>query len=352
LSLNAKIVTAAKTLWASTTTARTMLTQQYYIPLSAKITTPAKTLWASTTTARTAIVQQYYIPLSAKITTAAKTLWASMTTARTALSQQYFAELKAKIVSSAKDLWASFTTARTQLKSAYAVDLTGKINIDFNAAAKDLWDKFVSAWDKAKKDLTVTVVAKTSGFDIDRTGGGSTRGGGAGRAFIVKARGGIIPDGMRGMIRNIPQYARGTLAAHGTMFVAGENGPEIMGHINGKTEILNRSQIAAAMYAATTRALHNVQYRAPAMASGSVLPYAVAAQYARETERLQNTIEASNEDMTQAVIGAISSAALAIVGAVQKYGGGDGGFGGLNAQNVIDEINRRTNMYNRSPLKG
>lgn len=215
--------------------------------------------------------------------------------------------------------------------------------------AKNLWDQISSLWNGDKRTLQADVKLNfdDSGYQYPEYYSGR-RGGRA----ASKARGGIIPDGMRGMVRNIPQYARGTLAAHGTMFVAGENGPEIMGHINGKTEILNRSQIAAAMYAATTRALHNVQYRAPAMASGSVLPYAVAAQYARETERLQSTIEASNEDMAQAVIGAISSAALAIVGAVQKYGGGDGGFGGLNAQNVIDEINRRTNMFNRSPLKG
>lgn len=44
-------------------------------------------------------------------------------------------------------------------------------------------------------------------------------------------------------------YANGTTNAglHGSMFVAGENGAEMVGHINGQTEVLNRSQIAMAM---------------------------------------------------------------------------------------------------------
>lgn len=47
-------------------------------------------------------------------------------------------------------------------------------------------------------------------------------------------------------------YANGTANAglHGSMFVAGENGAEMVGHINGQTEVLNRSQIAQAMKSA------------------------------------------------------------------------------------------------------
>lgn len=47
---------------------------------------------------------------------------------------------------------------------------------------------------------------------------------------------------------NIPQYANGGAPSHGTMFIGGENGPEIVGHINGRTEILNQSQMASVMY--------------------------------------------------------------------------------------------------------
>lgn len=61
--------------------------------------------------------------------------------------------------------------------------------------------------------------------------------------FTTGALGGIIANGTK---YNIPQYAGGTLDA-GSVFVAGEAGPEVMGHINGRTEILNRSQIASIM---------------------------------------------------------------------------------------------------------
>ena len=48
---------------------------------------------------------------------------------------------------------------------------------------------------------------------------------------------------------NIPQYAGGTLNA-GSMFIAGERGPEAVGHIGGRTEVLNASQLASVMYGA------------------------------------------------------------------------------------------------------
>ena len=93
------------------------------------------------------------------------------------------------------------------------------------------------------------------------------------------ATGGII--GSNGVLHRIAQYAGGTLDAfkHGSVFVAGENGPEVMGHINGKTEILNRSQIASTMFQAVTngmRQFKNAQMVQPqklAFANGAVASY-------------------------------------------------------------------------------
>lgn len=51
-----------------------------------------------------------------------------------------------------------------------------------------------------------------------------------------------------GKWHEIPQYASGTLNA-GSMFIAGEAGPELVGHVNGRTEVLNASQIASAIAA-------------------------------------------------------------------------------------------------------
>lgn len=63
---------------------------------------------------------------------------------------------------------------------------------------------------------------------------------------LTKAIGGIFSAGRW---RNIPQYAGGTTNA-GSLFIAGEAGPEIVGHVGGRTEVLNQSQLAATMFAA------------------------------------------------------------------------------------------------------
>ncbi len=68
----------------------------------------------------------------------------------------------------------------------------------------------------------------------------------------TKANGGVFSNGSW---KNIPQYANGGIPSHGSMFVAGEHGAEIVGHINGKTEVLNQSQIANAIYNAIVSAM-------------------------------------------------------------------------------------------------
>ena len=68
--------------------------------------------------------------------------------------------------------------------------------------------------------------------------------------------GGIINNGF---VRKLPHYAGGSTDAHGTLFVAGEAGPEILGHIGGRTEILNQSQLAATMFSAVRAAMGGVK---------------------------------------------------------------------------------------------
>lgn len=77
-----------------------------------------------------------------------------------------------------------------------------------------------------------------------------------------------------GAWHDIPQFANGTLNAlkHGTIFAAGEAGPEVVGHINGRTEILNRSQIASTMYTAITRGM--MQFRNAQMVTPQMLGFA------------------------------------------------------------------------------
>ena len=84
--------------------------------------------------------------------------------------------------------------------------------------------------------------------------------------FGMKEKGGVFSGGSwsnlpqfssGGMISQtkIGRFAGGGLPGHGTAFVAGENGAEIVGNVNGRTEVLNQSQIASAIYAAVIQAM-------------------------------------------------------------------------------------------------
>lgn len=72
--------------------------------------------------------------------------------------------------------------------------------------------------------------------------------------ITVKELGGIFNGSSW---RGLPQYANGGVPTHGTLFAAGENGAEIVGNINRRTEVLNRSQIASAIYTAVVDAMSN-----------------------------------------------------------------------------------------------
>ncbi|MBQ3303286.1 MAG: hypothetical protein IJH03_01955, partial [Clostridia bacterium] len=270
--------------------------------------------------------------------------------------------------------------------------------------------KVITASNSIKK--TVTVEFKATGDSKAKeayASGGFMTNGGIPHHF---ASGGVISGGVARYLANVPHYAGGTTRAHGTVFVAGEAGPEIMGHINGRTEILNKSQLAQTMYSAVLSAMSQavsalgtflsgqlanctnaivktignrdierpengtvrrfqrdgagrpkrtgnrngwgfagLNYHAPVMASGTVLPYDVAAQIARAGMDIQDTLDANNEDLIQTIV----SVAGQIVAAVQSAGNREQGTGnrnsqGLTAQQIIDDINRRAQMFGSSPI--
>lgn len=68
---------------------------------------------------------------------------------------------------------------------------------------------------------------------------------GANGGVKMFASGGIITPNMWSAM---PKYAGGTNRAHGSMFVAGESGAELVGHVNGNTEVLNRFQMGQIMH--------------------------------------------------------------------------------------------------------
>lgn len=225
--------------------------------------------------------------------------------------------------------------------------------------------------------------------------------------FKLLSSGGVLHDGTTNWWRSIPKYATGTHTAHGSMFVAGEAGPEIVGHVNNRTEVLNKSQLAATMeaavrtamvtisntigsailsrmtacangiisavlYAATTKPAVNVApiegsvgggdvlaklqeiasritYSAPVVA-GSVMPYSVAPGGA-DTSGIADVIEASNDELGSVIVQAVTNAASSIVNAIQQYSGGDTTFDSRYVADLtIKEINRRTRAVGQSPL--
>ena len=141
--------------------------------------------------------------------------------------------------------------------ASFSMSLTGSSASDINtyaSAAKNMYDNFYTGEHSAT--YSVTLSGDTSGADtwiskvasklaekISNSISGYTSSGKSSASLTKKALGGII-SGTTSF--KLPQYAGGTLNA-GSVFVAGENGPEVMGHINGRTEILNRSQIASIM---------------------------------------------------------------------------------------------------------
>lgn len=107
----------------------------------------------------------------------------------------------------------------------------------------------LSSWVGNKVSVGISLVK--SGWEslksfFGLSGGGIVGANGGVRAF---ERGGIINSkGQMSFWNSIPKYAGGTNNAHGSMFVAGENGAEMVGHINGRTEVLNRFQLGAVMH--------------------------------------------------------------------------------------------------------
>lgn len=189
------------------------------------------------------------------------------------------------------------------------------------------------------------------------------------------AGGGVISA--RRFARNIPQYAAGG-TPHGTAFIAGERGPEIVGHVGGRTEVLNKSQLASTMYSAVVNGMGEIggrigsaivskiaessnaqvaainaisaqiAYTAPLMSTGTVVPYSITKA---DLTELGRTFEASNEELQYTLVQAIASAANLIVAAVQDIDTTTTIDQNMITRRTIEDINRRTLMFQASPLK-
>ena len=198
-------------------------------------------------------------------------------------------------------------------------------------------------------------IAAAVGRTNRRASGGYFRNG-SWHSIPQYASGGVImSNGRSSWFDSVRKYAKGTRNVHGSLFVAGEAGPEVVGHVGGRTEVLNKSQLASTMYSAVTNgmlaALSHIRFEMPSMATGSVLPYDIAAQIARTGEEIQNRMDANNEDLIQTMISCFTAQTSAIVAALQAVER-SAGKSTLNTRQIINDINRNAQMFGVSPIKG
>ena len=115
-------------------------------------------------------------------------------------------------------------------------NVLGKFNkktIDVDANTTSLSSKMSLAFENVLKNKTVSHVLSKLGIRVNKNGGVYSN----------------------GSWKNIQQYANGGTPPHGTLFWAGEAGAEVVAHANGKTEVLNQSQMASAIYSAVYSAM-------------------------------------------------------------------------------------------------
>lgn len=153
---------------------------------------------------------------------------------------QYTKADKSKLTDSMTTIKTTNKYSKTDFSSLTSADR----QIDSTAVLKgtQLSDSIKDPWGRVKIAATADIQGVTGQTTI---------------TMIPQALGGVFSNGFW---RSIPQYASGG-RAHGSMFVAGEAGPEIVGHIGGRTEVLNRSQLAATMYAAVRSAMSGIVIR-------------------------------------------------------------------------------------------
>lgn len=116
--------------------------------------------------------------------------------------------------------------------------------------AKSGWET-VSSWvyKSLGSDVSIGVSLVKSGWSSIKEFFGLSSGGyDTGHGFTLFANGGYV-NGSRSGYWGIPAYGNGGIT-HGSLFVAGEAGTEMVGRIGGQTEVLNQSQIKLAMKSA------------------------------------------------------------------------------------------------------
>ena len=153
---------------------------------------------------------------------------------------------------------AKFTSIFNNWKEAFKGTAAEKILNGFTAKIQDfitsILEKIIPGFTAGIDDYTTNIPLKQkilSGYTVQIDGAVDAYGRPINiPGLTMSAKGGVFSNGRW---NSIPQYASGTLNA-GSMFVAGEAGPELVGHVGSRTEVLNQSQLAATMAASMAQA--------------------------------------------------------------------------------------------------
>ncbi len=125
-------------------------------------------------------------------------------------------------------------------------DVKGAINslLGVIDGVKKAVQKIVDWWNNLsfnKKHIEIDYNAGGGGYSYGGGGGGSKGGGGK---YVPRAIGGIL---VNGKWQPVNYYDSGGLPPIGQMFVARENGPELVGNIGSHTAVMNNDQIVSSV---------------------------------------------------------------------------------------------------------
>ena len=160
------------------------------------------------------------------------------------------------------NVWSNNGKNNKSTTATFTANITNKLQDikDYASAMSDLRSQWqdASATFSASASITATVASTIDSSSLSNTFAQVNeaierwlRNNRNAKKFleIAKANGGWVSPYGYGEFANggiIKGYANGG-RPHGTMFLAGEAGPEIVGHVGGRTEVLNKSQLAVTM---------------------------------------------------------------------------------------------------------
>ena len=175
-----------------------------------------------------------------KNSTAVKTVSEKGSSAINTLKGTWDAIKNSTAVKTLSNKWDNWTTweARKNEYNNKVTNSTATKSLASKWADGTKWDRDIEEYN-AVKDKTATVTLKS----VNKVASMNGR-----YEILLNEKGGAFYGGKW---HDIAQYATGGVPNHGSLFMAGEAGAEIVGHVGGRTEVLNQSQIASTIAAAT-----------------------------------------------------------------------------------------------------